>query len=49
VDYEPHAVHTAQRHEDSSLRMTPGGKFMCQAPAVLLSWRLLVAKRPHNS
>jgi hypothetical protein len=44
MDYEPHAVHTAQCHEDSSLRKAPRSECMHQDVVVLLPWWILVVK-----
>jgi hypothetical protein len=49
MDYEPHAVHPSQCHEDSSLRMTLGGKCMCQVAIVLLPWWLFMVKPSYHS
>jgi hypothetical protein len=49
MDHEPRAVHTAQCHEDSSLRKALISERMHQVVVVLLPWRIFVVEPPHHS
>jgi hypothetical protein len=45
MDHEPHAVHTAQCHEDSSLWKSPRSERMRQNDIVLLPWQIFMLNR----
>jgi hypothetical protein len=49
MDDEPRANHSVQRYEDTALRQTPGGEFLCKYVVNKLPWRILMVKLSHKN